>query len=75
MKPLEPHVLVLNGGSSSIRFGVYRRDAVLERLLHGKLDRIGQRAPLLTFMAKGGQPEERPCTAATSAATDRKSVV
>ena len=69
MKPLEPHILVLNGGSSSIRFGVYRRAAVLERLLHGKLDRIGQRAPLLTFMAKGGQPEERPCTAATSAAT------
>ncbi|MEO8346077.1 MAG: acetate/propionate family kinase [Betaproteobacteria bacterium] len=41
MPPASPVILTLNGGSSSIRFGVYRFGVALERQVHGKLDRIG----------------------------------
>jgi acetate kinase len=36
------HILTLNGGSSSIKFSMYRVGATLQRLLAGKVDRIGQ---------------------------------
>ena len=41
MKPNHPFLLTLNGGSSSIRFALYRMDGTLTRGLSGKLDRIG----------------------------------
>lgn len=41
MKPNHPFLLTLNGGSSSIRFALYRKDGTLTRGLSGKLDRIG----------------------------------
>ena len=36
-----PHVLVLNGGSSSIKFALYRLGNPPERGLYGKIERIG----------------------------------
>ena len=41
MRPQRPSILTLNGGSSSIRFGVYEAGEEPVRLLHGKLDRVG----------------------------------
>ena len=42
-------VLTINAGSSSIKFALYPADEPLERLLSGKVDRIGQRGASLTF--------------------------
>ena len=41
MRPQRPSILTLNGGSSSIRFGVYEAGEEPVRLLHGKLERVG----------------------------------
>jgi acetate kinase len=41
MKPSGPHLLTINGGSSSIRFAVFAAGAAPRRLLAGKIDRIG----------------------------------
>jgi len=41
MKPTAPHILTINGGSSSIRFAVYEAGKAPQRRLHGKIDRIG----------------------------------
>lgn len=42
-------VLTINGGSSSIRFAVYAAEDTLERMLHGKIDRIGLSGTTLTY--------------------------
>ena len=49
MKQKKRHVLVMNGGSSSIKFAVYRVSDPPQRRLHGKVDRIGLRGTTLTF--------------------------
>ena len=59
MKPACPVILTLNGGSSSIRFGLYQLGAVLERRLHGKLDRIGLSKPCLSFSEADGERQEQ----------------
>ena len=41
-------VLTINGGSSSIKFSLYRADAPAARLLAGKIERIGLPNPLLS---------------------------
>ena len=41
MKPADPLILALNGGSSSIKFALFQVGAALERKLYGKIDRIG----------------------------------
>ena len=41
MRPQRPSILTLNGGSSSIRFGVYEAGEEPVRLLRGKLERVG----------------------------------
>ena len=41
-------VLTVNGGSSSIKFALYRADAPAVRLLSGKIERIGLPSPTLT---------------------------
>jgi acetate kinase len=46
--PAAACVLTINGGSSSIRFALYRIGAQLERLLAGKIDRIGLAGTHLT---------------------------
>ena len=49
MKPANPCILTINGGSSSIRFALYERGETLQRRLHGKIDRIGLSGTNLTF--------------------------
>ena len=49
MKQEKPHVLVMNGGSSSIKFAVYRMSDPPQRWLHGKVDRIGLSGTTMTF--------------------------
>ena len=49
MKPVHPHILTINGGSSSIKFVLYQTGEPLERKLSGKVDRIGLSGTKLTF--------------------------
>ncbi|MEP7347702.1 MAG: hypothetical protein ABI877_20700, partial [Gemmatimonadaceae bacterium] len=44
-----PAFLAINGGSSSIRFVLYRTDGPLEGELYGQVDRIGLSGTSLTF--------------------------
>ncbi|MET4081790.1 acetate kinase [Pedobacter sp. UYP30] len=48
MKTLKTHILVVNGGSSSIKFAVYHRDKKLKNILSGQLNRIGLKNPEFT---------------------------
>ncbi len=65
MNAICPSILTLNGGSSSIRFAHYRLGAVLERLLSGKLDRIGLAKPHLRFSYADGVVHNLECSDAT----------
>ena len=49
MKPTDRHILTINGGSSSIRFALFRIEEPLKRGLYGKVDRIGLSGTTLTF--------------------------
>ena len=49
MKPANPHILTINGGSSSIKFALYQVGEPLKRGLYGKVDRIGLSGTNLTF--------------------------
>jgi acetate kinase len=49
MKPHNPYILTINGGSSSIKFALYQVGTTLERGLYGSIDRIGLRGTNLTF--------------------------
>lgn len=42
MKPAYPHVLTINGGSSSIKFALFEVGDSLRRILEGGIERIGQ---------------------------------
>ncbi len=65
----EPIILAINGGSSSIKFAVYRCGGVIERSLWGALDRIGVNGTRVTFNFEGGRsPETHPVAAAKHAA-------
>ena len=58
-------ILVLNGGSSSIKFAVYEPGEAPRRRLHGHLDRIGQPGTQLTFSeAADAAPTTGPAAAA-----------
>lgn len=59
MNPAEPHLLTVNGGSSSIRFALYRVGDSLVRELSGKVDRIGLPGTVLAFDGRFGSPSER----------------
>ena len=54
MKPSNPRILTINGGSSSIKFALFETDASLPRILGGGIDRIGQ--PGATLRVKGLNP-------------------
>lgn len=58
-------ILVLNGGSSSIKFAVYEPGDIPQRRLHGHLDRIGLLGTQLTVSAG---PEASPTTSPVAAA-------
>ncbi|HWI16055.1 MAG TPA: acetate/propionate family kinase [Burkholderiales bacterium] len=45
----EASILTVNGGSSSIKFALYRADETLKRTLHGKIERIGLPDARLVF--------------------------
>ena len=49
MKPANPCILTINGGSSSIKFALYQTRKPLKRTLHGAIDRIGLSGTKLTF--------------------------
>jgi len=57
MKPANPRILTINGGSSSIKFALFEADNTLRRMLEGGIERIG--LPKATFHVKGfGQMED-----------------
>jgi len=51
MKPANPHILTINGGSSSIKFAVFEAAGSLNRILGGSIDQIG--LPNTTLRVKG----------------------
>lgn len=57
MKPANPHILTINGGSSSIKFALYQVEEPLKRRLYGKVDRIGLSGTNLTFHEPDGKPQ------------------
>jgi len=48
-----PNILTLNGGSSSIRFAIFAAGKPLKRLLHGKMERIGNADATLSVSREG----------------------
>ena len=75
-KPLEARresysLLTINGGSSSIRFALFDVGEPLQRLLDGKVDRIGLSGTNLTFKDATGQSQN----SHTIDASDRHSAV
>jgi acetate kinase len=69
MKNDSPCILTINGGSSSIKFALYRVEEPLQRKLYGKVDRIGLSGTNLTFHDPDGKPQ----AARSLAAADHKS--
>jgi acetate kinase len=59
MEPNNPHVLTINGGSSSIKFAWYWPGEILKRGLYGKIDRIGLSGTNLTTHDPDGKPPAR----------------
>jgi acetate kinase len=49
VKPANPSILTINGGSSSIKFAVYSAGEPLKRSIHGTVDRVGMSGTTLTF--------------------------
>jgi acetate kinase len=58
VKPTQPSILTINGGSSSIRFALYEEGEPLRLLLDGKVDRVGLSGTNLTFHDSTGKPED-----------------
>src|SRR5664280_2215963 len=71
MKPANPHLLTINGGSSSIKFALYHVEEPLKRGLYGTVDRIGLSGTNLTFT----EPTKKKSERHKLAATDHKSAV
>jgi acetate kinase len=60
VKSAGPCVLTINGGSSSIKFALYKAGAPLRRGLNGTIDRVGLSGSHLTFNTPTtNQPERR----------------
>jgi len=69
MKPTEPRVLTINGGSSSIKFALFDVGGAIQKIFGGKLERIG--TPQASLSVKGAKPDDnfsRPVAAANHAA-------
>ncbi len=56
MKPADPLILTINGGSSSIKFAMYRAGGPLRRILEGGMERIG--LPEAVMRVKGVNPAD-----------------
>lgn len=64
MRPANPRILSINGGSSSIKFALFEAGDTLRRVLDGEIDQIGR--PQAHFRVTGTNPENnfsRPITA------------
>ena len=70
MKPTNPSILTINGGSSSIRFALYQVGGLLNPGLHGKVDRIGLSGTNLTFNDPARKQQQ---SRKLAAVTDHKS--
>ena len=57
MEPANPHILTINGGSSSIKFALFEAGDPLTRILEGGIERIG--LPEATFRVKGMNQADR----------------
>lgn len=71
MKPTKPHILAINGGSSSIKFALFETDGAFRRILEGRIERIG--LPGTTLQVKGEDPSDnfsQPIAEATSVLMD-----
>jgi len=51
VKPANPRILTINGGSSSIKFALFEAGGSLRRILHGGIERIG--LPEATLRVRG----------------------
>jgi acetate kinase len=71
MKRAIPHILTINGGSSSIKFALFKVDNSLERILEGAIERIG--LPGSSLRMKGPAPADN--FARVVAAPDHTSAV
>jgi acetate kinase len=56
MKPANPRILTINGGSSSIKFALFEAGDSLRRVLEGSIERIG--LPEATLRVKGLNPAD-----------------
>jgi acetate kinase len=56
MKPTNPRILTINGGSSSIKFALFEADESPRRILAGEIERIG--LPGGSFHVKGLNPAD-----------------
>ena len=54
LKTTDTCILTINGGSSSIKFAIYKTDEHLEQSFHGSIDRIGLLGTILTFSESTG---------------------
>jgi acetate kinase len=56
MKPANPRILTINGGSSSIKFALFEAGDPLRRILEGGIERIG--LPEASFLVKALNPAD-----------------
>lgn len=56
MKPANPRILTINGGSSSIKFAMFEAGDSLQRILEGGIERIG--LPEATLRVEGLDPAD-----------------
>jgi hypothetical protein len=56
MKPANPRILTINGGSSSIKFALFEGGDSLQRIFAGGIERIG--LPQATLRVQGMNPED-----------------
>ena len=57
MAKYDPHILTVNGGSSSIKFALFEAGDALSQILHGSIEKIGQ--PEATFLVEGLSSSDR----------------
>ena len=59
-----PYVLTINGGSSSLKFAVFAAAGPIERVVSGRVERIGhEKSRLVVSEADGSRGEDRPVDA------------
>jgi acetate kinase len=65
MKPADPRILTINGGSTSIKFALFEAGESLRWVLGGELERIG--TPQAALRVKGSNPEDNVSRSVTAA--------